>query len=490
MSNANQPNQPRFNRGAWLTLAFGLGLILLSLSLLAYRFTLPTDGWDAEYHDLDQLNWVYLENLVGAQSPLQIGDVLSAIEGQILLGTASVEYLPPPPGWESGNQVSATVIREGSDLSFQLPVVNWTPTAWLRRNILPSRLLNYPMILFLTAVGFLTFFRRPHLHSARALLIFWAAMAATFISTSLPDGVSAQFDRLAFTGVFFFNYAIFGALLLPAILAFAIHFPQPKKAIQQRAWLGLTPFGIGLILLAALYFLPGNTAYLGWIAGLGMILATIISLLHSYLTQRDAISRAQMRWAVGGSAAGLACILLAFPAAFGWIDNPLAAEILEVAGFTLGFSLIGLSLAIAVLRYRLFDIDFIIRKTLVYGILTVLLALFYFVLVTLFQNLLSSMTGQQSTLAIVISTLAIAALFSPLRRRIQDFIDRRFYRRKYDAEQALAAFSLSVREEVDLESLTRELLAVVEETMQPESVAVWLKEVPKTKEDLVFGLKK
>ncbi|MDX1437289.1 MAG: hypothetical protein R3335_10790 [Anaerolineales bacterium] len=141
----------------------------------------------------------------------------------------------------------------------------------------------------------------------------------------------------------------------------------------------------------------------------------------------------------------------------------------------LGFPLV---IGIAVFKYRLYDIDIIIRRTLVYGILTVLLALLYFGIVTLLQNLLSSITGQQSTIAIVISTLIIAAVFTPLRRRIQDTIDRRFYRRKYDAEKALAAFGLTVREEVDLESLTRALLAVVDETMQPESAAVWLREGP------------
>ncbi|MDX1437885.1 MAG: hypothetical protein R3335_13825, partial [Anaerolineales bacterium] len=94
----------------------------------------------------------------------------------------------------------------------------------------------------------------------------------------------------------------------------------------------------------------------------------------------------------------------------------------------------------------------------------------------LLQNLLAAVAGQQTTIAIVVTTLIIAALFNPLRGRLQGAIDRRFYRRKYDAEQALAAFSLNVREDVDLENLTRALLAVVDETMQPESVAVWIKE--------------
>jgi hypothetical protein len=136
------------------------------------------------------------------------------------------------------------------------------------------------------------------------------------------------------------------------------------------------------------------------------------------------------------------------------------------------------SLGLSILRYRLWDIDVIIRKTLVYGLLTVILGLVYFGAVTLAQSLFETVTGEQSPIAIVLSTLVIAALFTPLRRRVQNTIDRRFYRRKYNADKALAAFTLNVREEVDLEGLTRELLAVVDETMQPESVSVWLRELP------------
>jgi len=141
----------------------------------------------------------------------------------------------------------------------------------------------------------------------------------------------------------------------------------------------------------------------------------------------------------------------------------------------LSFAGVPVAIGFAILRYRLYDIDIVINRTLVYGSLSAMLVALYFGSVVLLQNAARILTGGESQLAIVGSTLAIAALFNPLRRRIQNLIDRRFYRRKYDAQKTLSTFSNKLREETDLEALNAELLSVIRETMQPEYVSLWLK---------------
>ncbi len=147
------------------------------------------------------------------------------------------------------------------------------------------------------------------------------------------------------------------------------------------------------------------------------------------------------------------------------------ANVLQV----LGVSSIPIAVGIAILKYRLYDIDVLINRTLVYGALTASLVLMYFGGVVMLQSIFRALTGQESQLAVVASTLAIAALFNPLRRRIQTFIDRRFYRRKYDARKTLETFNARLRDETDLDQVGDELVGVVRETMQPAHVSLWLR---------------
>jgi hypothetical protein len=183
------------------------------------------------------------------------------------------------------------------------------------------------------------------------------------------------------------------------------------------------------------------------------------------------VERRQIKWLLVG-VAGLAAMVVAgvgLISTFG-LASTLGATLVNTA-VILPLAAIG----VAILRYRLYDIDVIIRKTLIYGLSTGVLALVYFGSVTLLTGQFSSATGQQSPLAIVVSTLVIAALFTPLRNRIQAIIDKRFYRKKYNAQQVLARFAITARDETDMNTLTAELARVVQEAMEPERVKVWLK---------------
>jgi hypothetical protein len=205
----------------------------------------------------------------------------------------------------------------------------------------------------------------------------------------------------------------------------------------------------------------------------------VLTLIYRYRRVSGSVERQKTKWAVFGIVAalagffGLIGLSFVFP---GLIRSGTLGEMMFNSAFYGIMLLIPLSFGMAILRSRLWDIDVLINRTLVYGTLTATLAGVYVGMVVLIQSALRSLTGGESQLAIVASTLAVAALFNPLRRRLQAFIDRRFYRKKYDAAKTLEAFSAKLRDETDLDQLNAELLAVVRDTMQPEHVSLWLRE--------------
>ena len=210
-----------------------------------------------------------------------------------------------------------------------------------------------------------------------------------------------------------------------------------------------------------------------WIVGLlALVVVCAVALFVRY-RRANATEREQIKWLLYACAVFLVVYVGGFVSRLGGTAS-LGGYIW---GVFFGLSVIALpaAIGIAILRYRLYDIDVVINRTLVYGPLTMMLVALYFGGIVVLQRFFVLLTGQQSTIAVVASTLAIAALFSPLRRRIQGFVDRRFYRNKYDAAKTLEAFSAKLRDETDLEALSDDLVGVVRETMQPAHVSLWLR---------------
>jgi hypothetical protein len=254
------------------------------------------------------------------------------------------------------------------------------------------------------------------------------------------------------------------------------------SALATLVGMGLAAFSPGRIVLG----LPGIRNPLG-IEGLPnaykpvqvlmlvLIAVSVVSLLMRRVYARG-VERQQTKWFTYTTAVAASGAILQYI-----ISEPL--ELVWLGGVAYALVLIGLvgipiSMGIAITRYRLYDIDLLINRTLVYGSLSAILVALYFGGIVVLQRVFVLLTGQQSTLAVVASTLLIAALFNPLRRRIQSFIDRRFYRRKYDARKTLEAFSATLRDETDLEALNNDLVGVVRETMQPTHVSLWLRPDP------------
>jgi hypothetical protein len=290
-----------------------------------------------------------------------------------------------------------------------------------------------------------------------------AILLGTFLILLFPDGrlPSSRWRPVAWLCGAVIATNIVAGVLVPGPLSEVRNVRNPF-GLEGQPWLADANEAIGLLFPVCL-------------------LASASSLLLRYLRSGGEV-REQIKWlafaasvvAVGVSGAVIHGTLFSSGAAGS--TDPLLGNLLEDT-ITLSFGGVPVAIGFAVLKYRLYDIDILINRTLVYGSLTIMLATVYLGGVTATQALFQTSTGQEDLpqLAIVASTLVIAALFNPSRRRVQSFIDRRFYRSKYDARNTLEGFSARLRNHTDLNGLNEELVAVVRETMQPEHVSLWLR---------------
>jgi hypothetical protein len=317
------------------------------------------------------------------------------------------------------------------------------------------------------SVGVVLFWRksddRMALLASISLVLFPVAFSQEIVGTLPPAWT------LPSAGVVFLGDVCIGL--------FFYLFPSGWFVPRWTRWLALGWIAYWGLDLFVPFF--GNLGFLSFVLLLGLIVSLVAVQVYHYRRASTPVERQQTKWVVFGIALALGSFVIGSTVLYVLVPllfslSPLYYMIGQTL-LSLLFLLFPISLGFAILRSRLWDIDILINRTLVYGMLTVILAGVYVGLVIGLQALLRGIISQDSSVAIVISTLAIAALAQPLRRRIQRLIDRRFYRNKYDAAKTVAAFSATLRQEVDLEQLREQLLAVVQETMQPTHVSLWLR---------------
>jgi hypothetical protein len=353
----------------------------------------------------------------------------------------------------------------GAQVQLGLAELGWSPlvTAWfeLGRNLL-GLVLIYAI-------------------SAAILLIkshdwFGLFLMTVFIITSPVSGVLFK-PVIEIWPVLNILEKIFGAIGWQLFFLLFFFFPNGRPV---PSWAGWFTAGYSVFMLTTLLIEKLNNNPVAVLFSTLMVVIAIGSQIYRYFRRSDAVQRQQTKWIVFVLGFFLLLLPLLLLAGFqappaGNLGSALIKDYSFLILFSLVFWLTPTAIAIAVLRYRLWDIDLIIRRTLVYAALTASLGLVYFGSVLVLTQVFRAFSGQDSPVAEVLSTLAIFILFTPLRRRIQAVIDRRFYRQKYDAEQAVAKFAAAVRSETALNAITGQMVSVVEETVQPEAISLWLR---------------
>jgi hypothetical protein len=468
----------RFDGGAWLVLGIAAAWCLLTAFVSAVGLKYPSDGFTFTRNSPDGPITLNIR-FHALPTPLRTGDIVLAINGQPMSSTVTA---PVGKGTRAGEVLVYTLERDGQVVDIPVTLAAPGPAGlWTGLLLRLAQPRGFIVASLTFAIGLWTFLARPNNLGGRYLLLTFSYYFAVqwfgfFISDLYIPLMPAWLVILAGlegSGWFWFFF--------PSMTLVALSFPVVKRPLRRfprllPACLYGLPLAFGLLIGANAAGLT-NTAAAGVAAEpifIGVLLVTIValagSILHNWFTLREPVTWAQLQWVTLGLTLGLLV-------PFAWLLISVALN----GGFPSSDLLLWLplaipiTLAIAITRYRLFDIDVIIRRTLIYSVLTAILALAYFGSILVLEGVVRGLTGGDSPLVIVLSTLFIAALFVPVRKQVQRMIDRRFYRRKYDAARTLASFGTQARDVVELEQLEGRLVAVVKETMQPAHLGLWVR---------------
>ncbi len=461
-----------------LLVVSALVLTAITIAFIAVRLTEPVDG--ARF-DPNQPVWqpdgIVISPLTAQPGGLLEGDRITAIAGRSLRDWAKALFDPRSPALEfqNGQVVPYQVERNGQMIQVQVQYGPY-PLGW----VFIHRWGTLLFVIITQLVGTIVFLRRPDDPSAR-LLFLWSWLTCHTYAWSFGLMVSDLPTRSGFW-LYSLLTPLGWTLYWAVALNFSFVFPAKRPEIQRRPWIMPAIYGAAFSFFIVSLFISRlvSTSLLAWLGtwrltgyGIALIYLSlmIVVLVWTYRTGADPVSRQKIRWVIYGAfvSGGGGLVLWIMPAAI------LGRQVINENVFGLMLTIFPVALAIAILRHHLFDIDRLINRTLVYGALTGLLVGIYFISIIVLQLLFRLLTGQTSSLAEVVSTLSIAAIFTPLRRWLQNFIDRRFYRQKYDAEQALARFAAAARTGIELEQLSTHLVGTVQSTLQPERTSLWLR---------------
>ena len=380
------------------------------------------------------------------------------------------------------------------------------PGSWITVGTIGELLVLVPFLAF-PIVGALVASERPHNPIGWICLVAGLLWMVMLMSEAYGEYGLARPGSVPFPVTV--HALLYAWLWVPAVGLMGVYMILlfPDGRLPSKRWRPLVWFSGALIVFesAAIFLTPGPLELGGirnpfgleghpWVNTVALVVlpllalcmvASAVSLVMRYRHSGGEV-RQQIKWiAFAGSFVGLlyfgimsvfsALWLLSGPETLADLGTRSWWGVLLENVMVLSFAGVPVAIGFAVLKYRLYDIDRLINRTLVYGLLTVTLALVYVGGVLSLQAAFRVLTGQESTLAVVASTLAIAALFGPLRRRVQALVDRRFYRRKYDAAKTLEAFNARLREETDLDTLSGDVVGVVKDTMQPSHASLWLR---------------